>query len=110
MDVKKIETFINGCLRKQCGFLWPDKITTLKQEKTKRKNIITERRRRQLLRNVLQMEADDISKVAFRWTLSDKIYLTCRDAQHFVSGRESMEGACCGLMCHRGQGRLALLH
>ena len=70
-DMKKIDAFHNGCLRKICRIFWPNKISNADlYKKTKCQSVVLEIKRRRIrwLGHVLRMDQDRIPKVALRWT------------------------------------------
>ena len=70
-DMKKVEAFHNGCLRKLCRIFWPEKISNAHlYKKTKCNSVVLEikRRRFKWLGHVLRMDQDRIPKIALRWT------------------------------------------
>ncbi|CAJ1083201.1 hypothetical protein Bbelb_288150 [Xyrichtys novacula] len=73
--MKKINAFHNGCLRKICRILWPNKISNEDlYNETNCHNVVLEIKHRRLRRlgHVLRMDQDRIPKVALRWTLPGK--------------------------------------
>ena len=75
-DMRRIEVFHNGCLRRKCQIFWPNKISNNDlYKKTGGWSITKEITNGHLrwLRHVLRMEQDRITKVALRWTAPDKI-------------------------------------
>lgn len=70
-DMRRMEVFHNGCLRRICQTFWPNKISNNElYKKTGSWSITKEitRRRLRWLGHVLRMEQDSITKVALRWT------------------------------------------
>ncbi len=70
-DMKKINSFHNGCLRKICRIFWPEKISNEDlYRKTNCRNVVLEIKHRRLrwLGHVLRMDQNRIPKVALRWT------------------------------------------
>ena len=70
-DMKKIESFYHGCLRKICKIFWPNKISNRNLlKKTNCKNISMEIKEKPLrwLGHVFRMDHQRLPKVALRWT------------------------------------------
>ncbi|KAJ8361543.1 hypothetical protein SKAU_G00180680 [Synaphobranchus kaupii] len=70
-DMRTMEVFHNGCLRRICHIFWPNKISNHQLYKnTGSRNITREITHRHLrwLGHVLRMELNRIQRVALRWT------------------------------------------
>ncbi len=70
-DMRRMEVFHNGCLRRICQIFWPNKISNNElYKKTGSWSIIKEitHRRLRWLGHVLRMEQDRITKIALKWT------------------------------------------
>ncbi len=70
-DMRKLEAFHNGCLRRICHIFWPNKISNHHlHKKTDSQSITKEITHRRLRRrgHMLRMEQDRIPRVALRWT------------------------------------------
>ena len=68
-DMKKINAFHNGCLRKICRIFWPEKISNEDlYKKTNCRNVVLEIKHRRLrwLGHVLRMDQDCIPKVPLK--------------------------------------------
>jgi hypothetical protein len=74
-DIRRLSSFYNGCLRKIMGIFWPNKIINVElQEKGNIDDMRTSltKRRWRWIGHVLRKLANNITKVALRWTPEGK--------------------------------------
>ncbi|KAL5010020.1 hypothetical protein ScPMuIL_012325 [Solemya velum] len=74
-DINRLSTFHNNCLRKICRIFWPQKITIIELHRTtgsEDMSTLLKRKRWRWIGHVLRKPADDLTRVAMRWTPEGK--------------------------------------
>ncbi|KAL5007014.1 hypothetical protein ScPMuIL_015820 [Solemya velum] len=74
-DISRLSTFDNNCLRKICRIFWPQKITNIELHRTtgsEDMSTLLKRKRWRWIGHVLRKPADDLTRVAMRWTPEGK--------------------------------------
>lgn len=74
-DISRLSTFHNNCLRKICRIFWPQKITNIELHRTtgsEDMSTLLKRKRWRWIGHVLRKPADDLTRVAMRWTPEGK--------------------------------------
>ena len=74
-DINRLSSFHNGCLRKIVRIFWPRKISNKELHKTTGSDdmsTLLKRKRWRWIGHVLRKPADDMTRVALRWTPEGK--------------------------------------
>ena len=74
-DINKLSSFHNGCLRKILRIFWPRKITNKDLHETTGSNnmeTLLKQKRWRWIGHVLRRPAEDLTRVALRWTPEGK--------------------------------------